>query len=53
MSDAENTSTPEDILQAAKSFFNVPREKLSPRSLAAEAAQSRGWLKCRYGTDLN
>jgi hypothetical protein len=25
-------------IKAAKSFFNVPREKLSPRALAAEAA---------------
>jgi hypothetical protein len=24
-------------IKAAKSFFNVPREKLSPRTLAAEA----------------
>jgi hypothetical protein len=29
-------------IKAAKSFFNVPREKLSPRPLAAEARQSRG-----------
>jgi hypothetical protein len=28
-------------IKAAKSFFNVPREKLSPRPLAAEAAISR------------
>jgi hypothetical protein len=28
-------------IKAAKSFFNVPREKSSPRPLAAEAAQSR------------
>jgi hypothetical protein len=30
-------------IKAAKSFFNVPREKLSPRPLAAEAEQSRGF----------
>jgi hypothetical protein len=29
-------------IKAAKSFFNVPREKLSPRPLAAEAEQCRG-----------
>jgi hypothetical protein len=29
-------------VKAAKSFFNVPRKKLSARPLAAEAEQSRG-----------
>jgi hypothetical protein len=29
-------------IKAAKSLLNVPREKLSPRPLAAEARQSRG-----------
>jgi hypothetical protein len=29
-------------IKAAKSFFNVPIETLSPRPLAAEGAQSRG-----------
>jgi hypothetical protein len=41
MGDGENTFTPKNILQAAKSFFNEPREKLSPRPLAAEARQFR------------
>jgi hypothetical protein len=29
------------FIEAAKSFFNVPREKLSPRCLAAEVTISR------------
>jgi hypothetical protein len=29
-------------MKAAKSFFTVPREKLSGRPLAAETRQSRG-----------
>jgi hypothetical protein len=31
--------------KAAKSLFNAPREKLSPRPLAAEASQSRGCIR--------
>jgi hypothetical protein len=30
-------------IKAAKLFFNVPKKKLSPRLLAAEARQSRGY----------
>jgi hypothetical protein len=29
-------------IKTAKSFFNVPRAKLSPRPLVAETGQSRG-----------
>jgi hypothetical protein len=29
-------------IKTMKSFFNVPRAKLSPRPLAAETGQSRG-----------
>jgi hypothetical protein len=33
-----------------KAAFNVPREKLSPRPLAAEARQSRGCFRPVLGT---
>jgi hypothetical protein len=38
-------STITQYIKAAKSFFNAPREKLSPRPLAAEARQSQGCLR--------
>jgi hypothetical protein len=39
-------------IEAAKSFFNVPREKLSPRPLAAEADNLEDIKGCLLSTEM-
>jgi hypothetical protein len=41
------TSNSHLYIEAAKSFFNVPREKLWPRPFAAEAANLEDIKGCR------